>query len=222
LAARGFQEEVTREEDRIPPIKSKTFIDKPNERSILKDDNWERCEKKENGDERGAIKMKKTIFVLSLFLSIITFSFRLTNAQKNTDLSIHSKESQNGLEVYDYKKVNIRVMGLDEDAKRIGLTREKIELKCWKRLKQAGLEPAIRISPYLGVFVNVVGSCFHLSIQFKRNIFFIADDDWYQIVGATWSCEMNGEHGGGPESIIGAVDECLDKFLTEYLKANLK
>jgi hypothetical protein len=41
-----YEEEVIREEDRIPPIKSKTFIDKPNEKSILKDDNWERCEKK--------------------------------------------------------------------------------------------------------------------------------------------------------------------------------
>jgi hypothetical protein len=166
--------------------------------------------------------MKKTIFVLSLFLSIITFSFQLTNAQKKTDLSLHAKESQNGLEIYNYKRVNLQIMGLDEDANRIGLTRERIQTTCELRLRQAGLEPAIRISPYLGIFVNVVGSCFHLSIQFKRNIYFIADDHWYKILGVTWSCEINGEHGGVPESIIRAIDECLDKFLTEYLKANLK
>ena len=166
--------------------------------------------------------MRKTIFVLSLFLSIITLSFRLTNAQENTDLSLHTKESQNGLEVYNYKKINIRIMGLDEDAKRIGLTRERTQMKCELRLRQGGLKPAMRISPYLGVFVNVIGSCFHLSIQFKRNIYFIADDNWYKILGATWSCEINREHGGIPESIIGAIDECLDKFLNEYLKANFE
>jgi len=166
--------------------------------------------------------MKKTIFVLSLFLSSIALSFQLTNAQESTDLSLHAKESQNGLEVYNYKRVNIRIMGLDEDAKRIGLTRERIQMKSELRLRQAGLEPALRISPYLGIFVNVVGSCFHLSIQFKRNIYFIANDNWYQILGATWSCEINREHRGVPESIIGSLDECLDKFLNEYLKTNFK
>lgn len=178
--------------------------------------------RKNRGEQGRKIEMKKTILVLSLFLSSITFSFQLTNAQENTDLSLHAKESQNGLEIYNYKKVNIRIMGLDEDAKRIGLTRERIQSKCELRLRQAGLDPAIRISPYLRISVNVVGSCFNLSIQFWRNIYFIADDNWYQILGATWSYEINGEHGGIPESIIGAIDKCLDKFLNEYLKANLK
>jgi hypothetical protein len=166
--------------------------------------------------------MKKAILVLSLFFSIITFGFQLSNAQESTDLSLRAKESQNGLEIYNYKKVNVRIMGLDENAKRIGLTRERIQTKCELRLRQAGLDPAIRITPYLRISVSVVGSSFHLSMQLKRNIYFIANDNWYQILGATWSYEMNGEHGGAPESIMGAVEECLDKFLGEYLKTNLK
>lgn len=166
--------------------------------------------------------MKKTIFVLSLFLSSMTFGFQLTNAQEKTDLSLHAKESQNGLEVYNYKKVSMRVVRLDEDAKTIGLTRERIQMKCELRLRQAGLEPATRISPYLAISVDVVGGCFHLSMQFKRTIYFVASDNWYQILGAPWSCEINREHGRVPESIMGALDECLDKFLNEYARANLK
>lgn len=166
--------------------------------------------------------MKEAIFVLSLFLCTMAVSFGLSNAQESTDLSLHAKQSQYGLEIYNFKKVNIRIMGLDENAKRIGLTREGIKTKCELRLRRAGLDPSIRISPYLRISVSVVGSCFHVSIQLKRNTYFIADDNWYQILGTTWSHEMDGEHGGTPESMIGAVDECLEKFLTEYLKANVK
>ncbi len=168
------------------------------------------------------IEMKKAMFVLSLFLSILALSVQLTEAQENINLSIRAKKSQYGLEIYSYKKVNILVMGLDEGAKRLGLTREQIETRCDGRLRQGGLEPVIRISPYLKISVDVFGSCFHLSMQFMRNIYFTANDNWYEILGATWSCEMNGEHGGTPETIMNALDGCLDKFLNEYLKANLK
>lgn len=166
--------------------------------------------------------MKEALLILSLFLSLITATFRFSDAQESTDLSLHAKQSQYGLEIYHYKKVNIRIMGLDENAKRIGLTREQIQTECELRLRQAGLDSAIRISPYLRVSVGVVDRSFHLSMQLKRNIYFMANDNWYQTLGTTWSYEMNGEHGGTPESIIGAVGECLEKFLDEYLKANLR
>jgi hypothetical protein len=199
----------------------KYIIGKKSRRAI--DECGERFERKENGDKQGRkIEMKKAISVGSLFLSIIAFSFQLSNGQENTALLLHAKESQNGLEIFNYKKVNIRIMGLDEGAKRLGLTREQIETGCELHLRQAGLYPAIRISPYLRISVSVVGSCFHLSIQFMRNIYFTANDNWYQILGTTWSYEMNGEHRGVRESILGAIGECLDTFLKEYLKANLK
>ena len=169
--------------------------------------------------------MRRIIFLaLALFLFTLLYRSGRLNAQ-NVNPLLDAKGSANGLEVSDYRKVRVSIEKLPEDARKIGLTEERIRTECELRLWQAGLEsvPPSGRSERLYVNINVVSSAFNIDLEFKRKVFFEVKETLYVDYGiTTWSWGTTGMHGGNPEYIVQSLDGLLHEFLNEYLKANLK
>jgi hypothetical protein len=173
--------------------------------------------------------MKKAVLFLPLFLSIATFSFRLTYGQQFSPLFLNSRFSKNGLEISDYKKVVVLIGPLTKDASKIGLTQERIQRKCELRLRQAGIElvPAGSRPEYVNIDIHIrdVESCrtFSIFIELIRPVLFEAKGKRYMKLNAsTWKSETHGVYGNDPEHIFDALDRDLLSFLSKYEEANSK
>ncbi len=119
------------------------------------------------------------------------------------------------------------IEALPPDAKRIGLTAAQLASKVEVRLVAAGLPPGdqrMSSDPYLYVRVLVVQDAFSCGLQFRRGVEFVgAGNTRYALSGApTWERLVSGTHGGRAEYVLGVLDDLLDQFLAEYLKANPK
>ncbi len=182
------------------------------------------------------IKMKKATLILLGTLSFFVFNLQLVDAQAkapwryNQDFfrmgkKLESAPSLNGLEASDHRKLHLRIEIQRSDIDRIGLTEERIRAKCELRLRQAGLEPIPSTTPSgdsLEITVFIIGSAFHVEMQFIRDVLFEANGRSYYTTASTWQEGGTGTHGKDPEYIIRRLDECFDSFLNEYLKANVK
>lgn len=134
--------------------------------------------------------------------------------------------SRNGLETGS-QTVPYVVETLTPGAKRIGLTEAQLGSKVELRLVSAGLlpgNPRGSTDSYLYVRVVVVAEAFSCELQFRRSVEFVgAQNTRYSLPGAsTWDRIMSGTHGGQAEYVVGVLDELLDQFLTDYLRANPK
>lgn len=165
---------------------------------------------------------KKFKFILWIALFTIGLSFQKVDAQQQPAI-LESKPSLNGLETSDYRRVRIGIEPLNEAAKQIGLTEERIRSRYELRLRQYGLEP-VSISDQTAGFVyigiHVVGKAFHTWVDFGRPVVFNTGKGWYTTSGKTWFRSETGTHGGDPEFILQGLDSLFDEFLNEYLKSN--
>jgi hypothetical protein len=132
--------------------------------------------------------------------------------------------SQNGLET-ESRSVPYVVEPLTPDAKRIGLTDAQVGSEVELRLVAARLipgNPRVSADYFLYVRVLVVREAFSCELQFRRGVEFVtARNTRYALTGArTWDRLVVGTHGGRGEHVVGVLDELLDQFLTDYLKAN--
>jgi len=168
------------------------------------------------------IEMKKVMLVLVIFLSVLFLNPQLVIAQDLQYYASKSTYSKSGLEVSDYKKVNLSFIA--EGIDKINLKEERIKRTCELHLRQAGLEPIpfTSASEVLFVRVNVVGMAFDVRLQYYRSVFFPVDNKLYSNFANTWERKFLGTHGLDSELIFRALDELLDDFLNEYLKANVK
>jgi len=134
--------------------------------------------------------------------------------------------SRNGLETGS-RNVPYVVQMLTPDAKRIALTETQLGSKVESRLVSAGLipgDPRVSTDSYLYVRVVVVEEAFSCELQFRRSVEFVGGRNTrYSIPGvSTWDRIMSGTHGGQAGYVVGVLDELLDQFLNDYLKANPK
>ena len=134
--------------------------------------------------------------------------------------------SRNGLET-ESQSVPYVVEILTPDAKRIGLTESQVGSKVELRLVSAGLvpgDPRVSTDYYLYVRVLVAGDAFSCELQFRRGVEFVgARNTRFSLPGArTWDRLTIGTHGGRAEYVVAVLDELLDQFLNDYLKANPK
>jgi len=162
--------------------------------------------------------------ILWLFLFTIGLNSQLSNAQEQPAF-FESKPSLNGLETSDYQRLKIGIEPLNEAAKKIGLTEERLRSRYELRLRQYGLEPVSSSDQtfgfvYLGI--HVVGKAFHTWVDFGRPVVFNSGKAWYTTSGKTWFRSETGTHGGDSEFILQGLDSLFDEFLKEYLKANSK
>jgi hypothetical protein len=178
-------------------------------------------------ENRKGIKMKKTISILLLSFFFFAFDNQVARAQVG-DLSIDymqllgdSKDSPSGLEVFDYKKVFLKVGLQAEGNDRLGLTEEGIRTKCESRLGQAGLELVQGRAVWLTVVVQVVSDAFSVSLSFSRGVLFDGPPNRaYFAAAITWERGSLGMHGNKQEFVMKTLDGQLDEFLKEYLEAN--
>ena len=107
---------------------------------------------------------------------------------------------------------------LNSDARKIGLTRERLETVSELRLRSASLYDPKGLS-YLYVNVNVVGRSFSVSVEYNKWVLDYAsgEESWAK----TWVKGSTGTHGRiGENYIRSAVSEYIDQFLVEYLRVN--
>jgi hypothetical protein len=134
--------------------------------------------------------------------------------------------SSNGLEAAS-TTVPLFIEQLSPGAEKIGLSENRIQAQLELRLRQAGLTPA-DLKPadafYAYIHIAVVGPAFQAAIHFGRHADFKdALGKEYRSLGAvTWTSSVIGTHGDDAGYVIQALDGLLDKFLSEYLKANPK
>ena len=133
--------------------------------------------------------------------------------------------SDNGLETANYKSVAVLVEELSADARRIGLTKDRIQTRVELRLRSAGLTPgkdSSKNETYLYVRVKLGGSAYSAAVEYKRQVVFITGNRRYRYLATTWESASIGTHARSRVYIMNALDQQLDKFLNEYLKANQK
>ena len=136
--------------------------------------------------------------------------------------------SRNGLETDDYKRVGVLIED-DKEALTIGLTEDRIRTRVELRLRSVGLRPEksdpTTLRPFLYVNIDVMGSgthVFSISLEYTRIVTFSVHGQQFQYVGKVWSESGSGVYRADAEVIWKGLDQTVDLFLDEYLKANQK
>jgi len=118
---------------------------------------------------------------------------------------------------------------LSDDAKRIGLTREIIATKVELRIRSVGLKPVKAIDVrnlyyYLYVRVTVAGDMHSLNVEFSRVVSFknMVGQTYLKYFGSTWNKRSLGMHAADAAYVLSVLEQPLDEFLNDYLKANPK
>jgi hypothetical protein len=164
--------------------------------------------------------MKKIIVVILVLLFITNIS--LCSEKSSLPELPPSIIYGNGLEVENVNEMQIIVEDLNNEASKIGLTKEDIITKCESKLRQFRIKPVEDTDAYLYVAVNVVGNGFSISIEFSRKVLYkVGNKTYYKYGTSTWSTIATGTYGQGKQNfILDGIDKYLEHFLNEYLKAN--
>ena len=128
-----------------------------------------------------------------------------------------------------------------DDAKAIGLTRDRLQAAAESRLRSARLhmgeeefwsrqvyekdEPETKLPkatypPTLSVSAEVAGSAFLVLVELQKTLSDPATGE--ESKAGTWESGRLGTHGRDAGHIVQLVAEELDKFLVEYLRVNEK
>jgi hypothetical protein len=134
----------------------------------------------------------------------------------------------NGLEADSTTSLKVLIEEMSEEAKNIGLTRERIEARVNQSLRKAGITPvSAQADDYLYVNVNTLDSSFSISISFERRIFYRSGGKWFTTIGSTWHRSGTGiaqvaRAARGADYILDRIAEYVEVFCNEFLKANGK
>ena len=154
-------------------------------------------------------------FDIRRFVFVLSFCFVIT-ANSN------AQSPASGLEVAQPNFMEVVIENLSGDAKEIGLIESRIRTRVELRLRQANLSIQERSTgEYLYVKIAVVGSGFNVSLDFQRLVTFNdgeGNNRW--VYASTWHTGGTGTHGDSSEYTIQGLDQMMDVFLNEYLKAN--
>ena len=174
---------------------------------------------------------------LTLLVLLIWLAQPLAVAQDDApppDLDLLERAKAFGLEIIEPAEITKRerfelfnrcrpmallVEGFPEDAGKINLTEESIEMAAESRLRSARLYDN-KADTMLYINVNVVKKAFSIIIEYSRLVFEPISDEWGRAV--TWQVGSTGAHGRSASYIRSGVSEKIAKFLVEYLRVNEK
>lgn len=112
------------------------------------------------------------------------------------------------------------IEGLHEEASRISLTTEKLQMAAESRLRAARLYTEDRDKAdgaFLYVQASVNKTAFNLSVEYYK----VVTDAFGQVgTGATWDVGSPGTHVGSASVILSWLSQFLDRFLAAYLRVN--
>lgn len=100
----------------------------------------------------------------------------------------------------------------------IGLTKEAIQAAVESRLRSAQLYNPEASTPFLYVYVHVVGIAFHIDLEYNKQLLDPASGLTSR--ATTWSAGTTGTHGRDASFILAAVAELMDLFLVEFSRVN--
>lgn len=114
--------------------------------------------------------------------------------------------------------MKLLVLGVDDDAGKIGLTKSRLQTAAESRLRSARLYDSDAAIPILYVNVNVVGRAFNIDLEYNKPVRDVATGELW--LATTWGAGSTGTHGGNAGYIVSVLSEKLDQFLVEYLRVN--
>lgn len=100
----------------------------------------------------------------------------------------------------------------------IGLTKEAVRAAVESRLRSAQLYNPGASTPFLYVYVHVVGIAFHIDLEYNKQLLDPASGLTSR--ATTWSTGTTGTHGRDVSFILAAVSELMDLFLVEFVRVN--
>ena len=112
-----------------------------------------------------------------------------------------------------------------DDAKTIGLTKERLRTVAELRLRKEGItivDEASREIPIVYVSVIVIGLACNVELRIYEWVGLqrLPSPKW--ILAAIWEDAQIGTHGGDPEFIVSGLNKLFDTFFNDYYKANPK
>ena len=115
--------------------------------------------------------------------------------------------------------LDVEVNGDDEDVKKVGLTKERVQFAVESRLRGARWFRSYLLLPGLAVNVSVLDDAFTIYMSYTKILFDSVSGK--NNFAPTWDRSILGTHGQrGTEYIVSRLSELLDEFLTEYLRVN--
>ena len=117
----------------------------------------------------------------------------------------------------DCQAMDLLVVELGQDAAETGLTKEAIETAVRSRLRAARLYDA-DASPYLYVYVRVVGDAFNIDVGYRKLV--VDPASGQSSYATTWNAGGAGTHGRDGNYILTNTSGRIDRFLDEYLRVN--
>ena len=111
----------------------------------------------------------------------------------------------------------LEVSGDDEDVKKEGRTKERVQFAVESRLRGARLFRSVFFLPVLEVNVSVLGGAFMMSMSYNKTVFDSVSGK--NSFAPTWNRSILGTQSGAAYIIL-SLSELLDEFLTEYLRVN--
>lgn len=133
--------------------------------------------------------------------------------------------SEGGLATANYEHLAINIADLSKDAKNIGLTEDRIRDRVESRLESVGLQPVETDgeTPFLDITMTVISGAFSIDISyFTPASYEIRGGRRFYYFTDAWQDGFAGEHGRNAAYVIDWLNEILDRFLSQYLKANKK
>lgn len=134
----------------------------------------------------------------------------------------------NGLETDSTEQLRVLIEELSEDAKKIGLTRDRIEARVNQSVRKSGITPVVPGPVAFGssggelyVSVSVSGYGFCITMFFVRRVFYNIGDRWFTYEGNTWHSLSIG-YSREADYILDVVGAKVEGFCNEFLRANGK
>jgi len=120
----------------------------------------------------------------------------------------------------DFRTIRVVIEDLPEDAKRIGLSEERIRNKVEVKFRSLGFKIEEGTKHFFYIRISVVGNTVAAEAAFVRNVYLYQDSSLLRLLATVWSQGITGGHGGDGSYILEGVERLEEKFLNEYLKAN--
>jgi len=131
-------------------------------------------------------------------------------------------------------RLRVSIEFLNDEARKIGLTRDRLRTVTELRLRKEGIaifergidttfegiEKSFR-TPIIYVNVSVLRKAFSVSLKIQERVSLYRDES-IKCRAATWIEGVTGTYGSDPEYIVTALENSLDIFLNDYYKANPK
>ena len=171
------------------------------------------------GKVRGMATNKSKSVIIALMLLVPTlFGIEPVLAQ---DKKMAVKEERQRFELFaNCQPLYLLVESLPEHANRIGLKKIDIILAAESRLRSARIYTDRVLAPVLYINVNVVGLAYNVSFELKKIVYDALSGKTGD--ATTWVISATGTHGQHKDAILNAVDDFMDLFILEFLRANDK